>query len=132
MPIFRGILSNTCQSVGQSCNSRECSIPKNCWTRKECMQEGKMGMCYIGFRQTIFFFYFFFPPPPFFSRQVGGWTFIMQYLHPPSPSSRTFSGNRGRESISSLSSGSSVLEQCVFCLRGTTYTRNLDKLLVSV
>ena len=132
MPVFREILSNTCQSVSPA--TPECSVPKNCQTRKECIQERKKGMSYIGFRQTIFFyfFYFYFPPLPFCCRQVDRWTFLIQSLHPPSPSSRTFSANNGWESIFSLSSGSWVLEQCVFCLRGATYTRNLDKLLVSV
>lgn len=112
--------------VGQSC----LSIPKNCWTRQECLEEMKKGRCYIDLRQTILFFCIFFSPPFFCS--VERWPFLVQHLCSPSLSSRTSSDNRALERISSLSCGSLVLEQCVCCLRGTTYTRNLDKLLVSV
>lgn len=114
--------------IGQSCYS----IPKNCWTRKECIEEMKKGRCYIDLRQAILFFLYFLLSSFFFFFSVERWTFLVQPLYSPSLSSRTFSDNRALESISSLSCGSLVLEQCVCCLRGTAYTRNLDKLLVSV
>lgn len=82
--------------------------------------------------QRNYFIFLYFLPFSFFFFSIEMWTFLVQYLYSPSLSSRTFSVNRDWESISSLSCSSLVLEHCVFCLRGTTYTRNLDKLLVSV
>lgn len=133
MPILREILRNTCQLVSPATPEsapflKIAGLEKNVYRKgkRECATQG-MCLC-----QTNFSYYFFCPSPPFFGRQVDGWTFLSQCLRTPSPSSRTFSDNRGGERISSSSSGSLVLEQCVFCLRGTTYIRNLDKLLVSV
>lgn len=71
------------------------------------------------------------PHSSFFRWQMGKSFSPSAYVSPP-PSSRTCFENKSGESVFWLSFRSSVLEQCLFCLRGTAQARNLDKLLVSV